>query len=185
MNTKSLYIINENGKTFCFSSDYAGGFSYPFQVADFLEKIQYGLRQSFVQKGLCVAPMLAQMVGDYHFPDELKGKELFQAITIDKAEAMRQSSVVLFDIDIDMDRGVIGYHFNLEEENLCDVEVPVYGEISAHGGKAFRNAMDCHMVTDMFRDNNTPLWKLAEQAAKEVIEKAASEQQTLSCQHMG
>ena len=29
------------------------------------------------QKGLCAAPMLEQMKGNYLFPEEIEGKELF------------------------------------------------------------------------------------------------------------
>lgn len=185
MNTKSIYTIHENEKEFCFSSDYAGGFSYPFLVADFLRMIRYGLSQSFAQKGLCAAPMLSQMTGDYHFPDELEGRELFQVISTEKAYTMLLNDDISFEIDIDLDNKVINYHFHINDSDLCDATVPIYGEFSEHGGKEFSNMLNSYMMSDMLHENNTPLWELAEQAAKMMIEKAVDEQQAIGCPQMG
>ena len=46
MNTKAIYTVHENGKEHYFFSEHAGGFSYPFAVADFLHSLNE--RQLFV-----------------------------------------------------------------------------------------------------------------------------------------
>ena len=67
MNTKAIYTVHENGKEHYFFSEHAGGFSYPFAVADFLHSLKGVLNdQMSPQKGLCAAPMLKQMKGNYH-----------------------------------------------------------------------------------------------------------------------
>ena len=91
MNTKAIYTVHENGKEHYFFSEHAGGFSYPFAVADFLHSLKGVLNDPMSpQKGLCVAPMLEQMKGNYLFPEEIEGKELFTAV---KKEQMFQLAV--------------------------------------------------------------------------------------------
>ena len=59
MNTKAIYTVHENGKEHYFFSEHAGGFSYPFAVADFLHSLKGVLNDPMSpQKGLCAAPML-------------------------------------------------------------------------------------------------------------------------------
>ena len=88
MNTKAIYTVHENGKEHYFFSEHAGGFSYPFAVADFLHSLKGVLNDPMSpQKGLCAAPMLEQMKGNYLFPEEIEGKELFTAV---KKEQMLQ-----------------------------------------------------------------------------------------------
>ena len=75
MNTKAIYTVHENGKEHYFFSEHAGGFSYPFAVADFLHSLKGVLNdQMSPQKGLCAAPMLKQMKGNYLFPEEIEEK---------------------------------------------------------------------------------------------------------------
>ena len=54
MNTKAIYTVHENGKEHYFFSEHAGGFSYPFAVADFLYSLKGVLNDPMSpQKGLC------------------------------------------------------------------------------------------------------------------------------------
>ena len=83
------------------------------------------------QKGLCVAPMLEQMKGNYLFPEEIEGKELFTAV---KKEQMFQLAVkeqASFGIEIDMEQDTVSFHFREGEEELqefCDIGFPRHGE---------------------------------------------------------
>ena len=55
MNTKAIYTVHENGKEHYFFSEHAGGFSYPFAVADFLHSLKGVLNDPMSpQKGLFV-----------------------------------------------------------------------------------------------------------------------------------
>ena len=47
MNTKAIYTVHENGKEHYFFSEHAGGFSYPFAVADFLHSLKGVLNKKF------------------------------------------------------------------------------------------------------------------------------------------
>lgn len=53
----------------------------PFAVADFLHSLKGVLNDPMSpQKGLCAAPMLKQMKGNYLFPEEIEGEESFTAV---------------------------------------------------------------------------------------------------------
>ena len=94
MNTKAIYTVHENGKEHYFFSEHAGGFSYPFAVADFLHSLKGVLNDPMSpQKGLCVAPMLEQMKGNYLFPEGIEGKELFTAVKKDQLFQLELKSI--------------------------------------------------------------------------------------------
>ena len=131
MNTKAIYTVHENGKEHYFFSEHAGGFSYPFAVADFLHSLKGVLNDPMSpQKGLCAAPMLEQMKGNYLFPEEIEGKELFTAV---KKEQMFQLAVkeqASFGIKINMEQDKVSFHFREGEEELqefCDIGFPRHG----------------------------------------------------------
>ena len=76
MNTKAIYTVHENGKEHYFFSEHAGGFSYPFAVADFLHSLKGVLNDPMSpQQGLCAAPMLEQMKGNNSFPSISSGNK--------------------------------------------------------------------------------------------------------------
>ena len=66
MNTKAIYTVHENGKEHYFFSEHAGGFSYPFAVADFLHSLKGVLNDPMSpQKGLCAAANLKSKLAAY------------------------------------------------------------------------------------------------------------------------
>ena len=82
MNTKSnLYRSRKReGTLFLFQNMREGSVTL-FAVADFLHSLKGVLNDPMSpQKGLCAAPMLEQMKGNYLFPEEIEGKELFTAV---------------------------------------------------------------------------------------------------------
>ena len=68
--------------------------------------------------------MLEQMKGNYLFPEEIEGKELFTAV---KKEQMFQLAVkeqASFGIEMDMEQDTVSFHFREGEEELqefCDI----------------------------------------------------------------
>ena len=62
--------------------------------------------------------MLEQMKGNYLFPEEIEGKELFTAV---KKEQMFQLAVkeqASFGIEMDMEQDTVSFHFREGEEEL-------------------------------------------------------------------
>lgn len=146
MNTKAIYTIREKGKEFCFFSEYAGGFSYPFAVADFLNNLKYVLDLSMLpQKGLCAVPLLEQMTGNYLFPAVAEGKELFVAVEKEQVLNLVMKQQVSFGIEIDMEQDTILFHFRDDCEELqefCDITLPRRGREGEYRGERFYSAAD-------------------------------------------
>lgn len=70
MNTKAIYTVHENGKEHYFFFGTCRRVQLPFAVADFLHSLKGVLNDPMSpQKGLCAAPMLEQMKGNYLFPE--------------------------------------------------------------------------------------------------------------------
>ena len=127
MNTKAIYTVHENGKEHYFFSEHAGGFSYPFAVADFLHSLKGVLNDPMSpQKGLCAAPMLEQMKGNYLFPEEIEGKELFTAV---KKEQMFQLAVETSKLS-----HVIAYSHGVDEQALGKLQAKCAEEVKRING---------------------------------------------------
>ena len=157
MNTKAIYTVHENGKEHYFFSEHAGGFSYPFAVADFLHSLKGVLNDPMSpQKGLCAAPMLKQMKGNYLFPEEIEGKELFTAV---KKEQMFQLAVkeqASFGIEMDMEQDTVSFHFR-------------EGETEEYSGETFYYAADNVRVKNMMDGIEMPISAENEEAYRSMI----------------
>lgn len=63
MDTRAVYTVHENGKDFYFYSKYAGGFSYPFEAADYLRGLKDAFRRPRTGKqDICAAPFSTLMI---------------------------------------------------------------------------------------------------------------------------
>lgn len=180
MKTNAIYTIHEKGEEFYFYSEYAGGFGYPFAVADFLHSLNFELsRAPSIQDNLCVAPLLEQMEGDYRFPPELEKERLFTSVEKEKLlyEAAKQE--VPMAIEIDMEADTVAFHFREGEEelqDLCDVTFPRYqSSEQKYGGYYCSQVLNNLMISDMFDERDRRVWEQREEAYRHVIQKASQE----------
>ena len=96
--------------------------------------------------------MLEQMKGNYLFPEEIEGEELFTAV---KKEQMFQLAVkeqASFGIEMDMEQDTVSFHFREGEEELqefCDIGFPRHGETEEYSGETFYYAADNVRVKNM------------------------------------
>lgn len=174
MDTRAVYIIHEDGKEFYFYTKYAGGFSYPFEAADFLVGLKTMLQKPRIGKqDICVAPLLVQMKGTYFFPDALQDELLFKETTKETAQDMAER--IPFFITVDVDRETVAFHFNdrfQELENLTDITLPCLDSENKYSGVYFRNeslARQMGKISKAFQETNEMIFR-------ELIEHAAEEQ---------
>jgi hypothetical protein len=131
------------------------------------------------QKGLCAAPMLEQMKGNYLFPEEIEGKELFTAV---KKEQMFQLAVkeqASFGIEMDMEQDTVSFHFREGEEELqefCDIGFPRHGETEEYSGETFYYAADNVRVKNMMDGIEMSVSAENEEAYGSMILKAVQKQ---------
>ncbi len=186
MNTKAIYTVHEKGKKFHFFSDYAGGFSYPFAVANFLHSLKYLINDPMSpKKDLCVSPLLDQMTGDYRFPEEAEGKELFSAVAEAQVLCAAAKNEVSFGIEIDMEQDTVTFHFREDCEELQDyndIAFPRNGEPGEYGGTRFYYAADNLKIRDMMDGVDRPISAANEEAYGKMILKAVQRQNREQCE---
>ena len=151
MKTNAIYTIHEKGTDFYFYTEHAGGFGYPFAAADFLHSLKYAIKSSMVsQKNICVSPLLEQMEGDYHFPDELENKRIFTKAEKEHLLKLATRQKIPMAIEIDMDADTVSFHFREDEEelqDLCDVTFSRYiSREQKYDGSYCRQVLDNLMV---------------------------------------
>ncbi len=182
MDTRAVYTVHENGKDFYFYTKYAGGFSYPFEAADYLRGLKDALRRPRTGKqDICAAPLLAQMKGTYFFPDALKDKTLFTEITKELAEDMEKEAP--FAIAVDLEQDTVAFHFNdkYEELNdLTDVVLPRADPTDSYNGAAFKN----ESLSRQMGKTSMTFHQTNERIFRELIQEAAGREQTEGQQMM-
>ncbi len=180
MSAKAIYTIHERGRDFHFFSEYAGGFSYPFATADYLNRLKYVLDGAMSpQKDLCVSALLDQMTGDYHFPEEVEGKELFSVVAKEQLLVVATKQRVPFGIEIDMEQDTVTFHFRegcKELQDYSDITFPRKGEPGEFGGTRFYCAADNLKISDMMDGSRRTISDINEEAYGKMILKAVQMQ---------
>lgn len=150
MAATAIYTVRQHGSESHFYSYCAGGFSYPFHVADWLSGLDTDLNHDVVEgEELSVAPLLPQLRGDTYFPEAAKGLQLFRAISDSEAAAHLGRTApderILLHITLDLDRGCVDFVFNRNcpEANLPDLELPIYGNHNEFGGSLLFECAEC------------------------------------------
>lgn len=181
IDTSAIYIIHEDGKEFYFYTKHAGGFSYPFNVARFLRDLKCSLGKRIGQQDICVAPLLAQMKGNYYFPDALRDKLLFTETTKEISEGMEKD--IPFSITLDVDQYTVAFHFNerfKELKSLADITFPCYEPTNRYSGGCFSEES---AARQMEKSSLTSV-EIDEIVYRELIEQAVEEQGRIQAQQM-
>lgn len=182
MDTRAVYTVHEDGEDFYFYSKYAGGFSYPFEAADYLRGLKDAFRRPRTEKqDICAAPLLAQMKGTYFFPGALKDKMLFTEITKEIAENLEKK--VPFAVVVDLEQDTVALHFNGKFEelsDLTDVVLPRADPTDSYNGAAFRN----ESLSRQMGKTSLSFQQTNERIFRELIQEAAGREQTEGQQMM-
>lgn len=148
--TTAIYTVRQHGQDAQFYSYCAGGFSYPFYVSDWLNRVDFDLnRHRLEEEKLPVAALLPQLRGDRYFPEAAKGMHLFRPVSDSEAAAhlgrTAENERIPFHITLDMDRDMVCFAFNREcpELDLPDVELPMNGRHSEFGGAMLQDIVTC------------------------------------------
>lgn len=176
MNTNAVYVIREDGKEFFFRTEYAGGFSYPFETAGYLNSLKYALQKSNIrEQKICIAPLLAQMRGTRCFPDSLNNTLLFEEITEETALEQSVLKDIPFIITLDVNLYTVAFHFNEQYEEFCsftDIVFPCFDPKNKYSGGCFMN----EALSRLTETDNIPFEEAAEMIFRELIEQAIAEQ---------
>lgn len=176
MNTNAIYIILEDGKKFYFRSKYAGGFSYPFEVAGYLNSLKYILQKTKIrEQNIYAAPLLAQMRGTCCFSDALKDTFLFREITQETAITESTLKDIPFLLTLDVNQYTVTFHFNDQFEefiNLPDITFPCFDPKSKYSGGRFME----ESLSRQAESGNVPSGEVHEIIFRKLITQAIAEQ---------
>ncbi|MDE7044865.1 MAG: hypothetical protein K2O97_07590 [Acetatifactor sp.] len=177
MNTNAIYTIHEDGKIFYFYSKYAGGFSYPFEVAGYLNSLKYTLQKTKIRdQNIYVSPLLLQMRGTCCFPDALKDTLLFETITEKVSPAENTLENIPFLITLDINRYTVTFHFNdhLDEyKNLPDITFPCFEPSDKYSGGRFME----ESLSILAESENISFGEDNEKVFQKLVRKAIAEQE--------
>ena len=175
MNTNAIYLILEDGKEFYFRSEFAGGFSYPFEVAGYLNSLKYAINNIKIrEQNICVAPLLTQMKGTCCFPASLNNTILFKEMTREKATAGNVLKEIPFFVTLDVNEYTAAFHFNEQFEELrglSDIVFPCFDPETKYSGGYF-------MYRALSRQTDTgavPFDEINELTCRELITQAIAE----------
>lgn len=153
MSTTAIYTVCQHGQEAHFYSYCAGGYSYPFHVADWLSQLDADINQHRLEGSkLSVAPLLPQMTGDYNFPEAAKGLRLFrpvsEAAAADFLGRTAGEEIIPFHITLDLDKETVGFVFNRNcpELNLPDLELPMQGKCFEVNGTMLQESAACEEI---------------------------------------
>lgn len=154
MNTKAIYTIRENLEDSHFYTEFAGGCSFPFAVAENLNTANEAVRHLCGFQQVRTAELMRLITGDDNrLPLDAHGERLFiplsEADAKDYLERFEREAEIPYHITLDMDIHMAGFEFNPQCQNsLPDLCFPMYGKAD-YSGTALWSRSDDYRLTQI------------------------------------
>ncbi len=121
----ALYTIIENGRESYYGTNIAGGYSYPFIIFGYAERMAKVLNENDPMGTVGMSEMIPLLKANENFPENVRGERLFyplSKIVFSEREAeMSHTDYVSFSITLDFDERKIGFVFN---QNCPELPAP-------------------------------------------------------------
>lgn len=127
----ALYTVIENGQESSFRSNIAGGYSYPFYIYSYAERMAATVNQNYSMGEVSVTEMLPLMKANHNFPEDVQGERIFQPVSeivaAEREAEMKTQDYIPFGITLDFDNNKIRFVFNKNcpELTLPDMEIEI------------------------------------------------------------
>lgn len=127
----ALYTVIENGQESYFRSYIAGGYSYPFYIYSYAERMAAAVNQNYSMGEVSVTEMLPLMKANHNFPENVQGERIFhplsEIVAAEREAEMQTQDYIPFAITLDFDNNKIGFVFNKNcpELTLPDMEIEI------------------------------------------------------------
>lgn len=170
------YMVSQGKEILVVTTEYAGGFSYPFKVMNFLREMDRRINFDRSEENrIRVIQLLMEMGGDENFPEESRGKYLFLRGYV------RPQEEYSFAVEMDLDAWTVTLHL---EHLLGTIEntviaIPMDGTEGEFCGTEMEKAVkDC-------QQEGRAAHEIAEEVYRSKIEEAFFEiEQMKNCQLM-
>lgn len=174
MNSSAVYTVIDKGRESYFLSNIAGGYSYPFYIFNYADRMARTVNENYPMGEVSVSEIFPLMKANHNFPENVHGERLFKAvpdhIAVQKIDEMKSSDDTAFCVTLNYDERKIGFVFNKNcpEINLCDMEINL---LSPNIMSIFEHT-DFHVDTRLSESKNEELfYKNALEKAAEIIRK--------------
>lgn len=129
MNSSAVYTVIDKGNESYFLSNIAGGYSYPFYIFNYADRMAKAINENYPMGEVSVSEIFPLMKANHNFPENVHGEHLFRAVpdhtAAQKIDEMKSSDDAAFCVTLDYDERKIGFVFNKNcpEIKLNDMEI--------------------------------------------------------------
>lgn len=174
MNSSAVYTVIDNGRESYFLSNIAGGYSYPFYIFNYADRMARIVNENYPMGEVSVSEIFPLMKANHNFPENVHGEHLFRTVpdhtAVQKIDEMKSSDDTAFCVTLDYDERKIGFVFNKNcpEITLRDMEINL---LSPSIMSVFERT-DFHVDTRLSESENEELfYKSALEKAAEIVQK--------------
>ncbi len=175
MESSAIYTVVDKGKESYFLSNIAGGYSYPFYIFNYADRMARTINDNYPMGEVSVSEVFPLMKANHNFPENVPGEKLFRPID-DNIAAQKLDEINIYDdipfaITLDYDKREIGFVFNKNcpETELPDMEINLLSKTIM---SVFEHR-DFHVNTNLSESESEELFY------KNALEKAAEKIQAL------
>lgn len=172
MNSSAIYTVIDKGKESYFLSSIAGGYSYPFYIFNYADRMARVINENYPMGEVSVSEIFPLMKANHNFPESVHGEHLFRTVpdhtAVQRINEMKSSDDTAFCITLDYDERKIGFVFNKNcpEITLEDIEIDT---LSNSVTSVFEHT-DHHVDTRLSESENEELfYKNALGKAAEIV----------------
>lgn len=172
MNNSAVYTVIDKGRESYFLSSIAGGYSYPFYIFNYADRMARVVNENYPMGEVSVSEIFPLMKANHNFPESVLGEPLFRAVSdhtaVQKIDEMKSSDDTAFSITLDYDERKIGFVFNKNcpEITMENIEIDM---LSNRVMGVFEHT-DFHVDTRLSESENEELfYKNALEKAAEIV----------------
>lgn len=112
----AIYTVIENGQRSYFGTNIADGYSYPFMIFSYAERMAKVLNENDPMGTVGITEMFPLMKANKEFPENVRGERIFcpisEIVFIEYEAEMSHTDYTSFNITLDFDERKIGFIFN-------------------------------------------------------------------------
>lgn len=172
MTGSAVYTVIDKGRESYFLSSIAGGYSYPFYIFNYADRMARVVNENYPMGEVSVSEIFPLMKANHNFPKNVQGERLFKAVpdhtAAQKIDEMKSSDDTAFSVTLDYDERKIGFVFNKNcpEITVEDIEIDM---LSNRVMSVFEHT-DFHVDTRLSESENEELfYKNALDKAAEIV----------------
>lgn len=160
----AIYTITENGRESYYSTNIAGGYSYPFLAYGYAVSMARTLNENGSMGNVGASEMIPLLKANENFPEDVCGERLFyplpEEIFFARESEMTQSDFTPFSITLDFDERTIGFVFNRNCPELPLPKINIF--IGDKDARKFYDGIPCNIKNLENAYENELLWSVLE-----------------------